>query len=228
MKNFAGKPQRLGPQVPLSAHHELHRSSLQFYLGFKHRNFYVSVVKVHKYRLTFKYSSEISEDSVLPCGLVRDGAVFCTEHPCRAVWYGKGRFSVPNLPAVLFGTAKAAFLYGTSPPCCLVRQRPLSCTEPPRRAVWYGRGRFSVPNLPAVWFGTAEAAFLYETSPPCGLVRQRPLLCTERIYISGGAAGRRGQKYVAGKARPERHGWKDWTAWRDGGCHQSFALPRRT
>lgn len=28
--------------------------------------FYVSVVKVHKYRLTFKYSCEISEDFVLP------------------------------------------------------------------------------------------------------------------------------------------------------------------
>lgn len=32
MKNFAGKPQRQGPQVPLSVHHELRRSSLQFYL----------------------------------------------------------------------------------------------------------------------------------------------------------------------------------------------------
>lgn len=43
MKNFAGKPQRPGPQVPLSVHHELHRSSLQFYLGFKHRNYFNAV-----------------------------------------------------------------------------------------------------------------------------------------------------------------------------------------
>lgn len=38
----------------------------------------MGVVKVHKYRLTFKYSCEISEDSVLPCGLVRDGAAYKT------------------------------------------------------------------------------------------------------------------------------------------------------
>lgn len=56
------------------------------------------------------------EDSALPCGLVRDGAVFCTEPPRRAVWYGRGRFPVPNLPAVRFGTAETAFLYGTSLP----------------------------------------------------------------------------------------------------------------
>ena len=36
------------------------------------------------------------EDSVPPCGLVRQRLLFCTEPPRRAVWYGRGRFSVPN------------------------------------------------------------------------------------------------------------------------------------
>ena len=53
------------------------------------------------------------EDSVPPCGLVRQRPLSCTEPPRRAVWYGRGCFSVRNLPAVLFGTAEAAFLYRT-------------------------------------------------------------------------------------------------------------------
>lgn len=65
MKNFAGKPQRPGPQIPLSVHHELHRSSLQFYLGFKHRNYF----RNHNYDFSSFIINSVRNLYIILCNL---------------------------------------------------------------------------------------------------------------------------------------------------------------
>ena len=102
--------------------------------------------------------------------------------------YGRGRFSVRDGVIWTFGTAEAAFLYGTGLYGHSVRQTLVFCTGQGYMDIPYSRGRFSVRDGVTWTFRTADPCFLYGTGllwPLYGTLwglpyRKEPLFCTGR------------------------------------------------
>ena len=65
MKNFRGSALAAGVGTPESAPHELLGSSLRFYLGFKHRDYYYTLQSVHRFNNNIRNMfSEIKERGI--------------------------------------------------------------------------------------------------------------------------------------------------------------------